>query len=71
MIWNYQKLLGRIKEMCGTQESFAEQIGIGRSSLSQRLNNRLEFSQDEIFRACDVLSIPLDEMQAYFFTPVV
>ena len=71
MTWNYQKLLGRIKEMCGTQDNFAEQLGIGRSSLSQRLNNKLEFSQDEMFRACDILSIPLDEMQLYFFTPRV
>ena len=67
MTWNYQKLLGRIKEMCGTQDNFAEQLGINRSSLSQRLNNRLEFTQNEIFKACDILSIPMEEMEAYFF----
>lgn len=69
MAWNYQKLLGRIKEMCGTQDNFAEQLGINRSSLSQRLNNRLEFTQNEIFKACDILSIPLEEMEDYFFNP--
>lgn len=67
MIWNYQKLLGRIKEMCGTQDNFAEQLGINRSSLSQRLNNKIEFTQEEMFKACGILSIPPNEMHAYFF----
>lgn len=68
MTWNYQKLLGRIKEICGTQDAFAEQLGINRSSLSQRLNNKIEFTQEEMFRACDILSIEPDEMHAYFFS---
>ncbi len=44
MRWNYSKLRGKIKEVCGTQDVFAEKINIGRVSLSQRLNNLLEFS---------------------------
>ena len=54
MGWKYDKLRGRIKEICGTQDAFAEKLGIGRVSLSQRLNNQLEFSQDEIFKSCDI-----------------
>lgn len=50
MNWRYDKLRGKIKEVCGTQDAFAEKLGIGRVSLSQRLNNQLEFSQDEIFQ---------------------
>ncbi len=57
MNWNYSKLKGRIREVCGTQDEFVTRIGIGRVSLSQRLNNILEFSQDEMFRSCDVLGI--------------
>ena len=56
MNWRYDKLRGKIKEVCGTQDAFAEKLGIGRVSLSQRLNNQLEFSQDEIFKPCEILN---------------
>lgn len=68
MEWKYDKLRGKIKEVCGTQDSFAEKLGIGRVSLSQRLNNQLEFSQDEIFKACEILHIDVSDLAAYFFT---
>jgi hypothetical protein len=71
MAWDYSKLRGRIKEVCGTQDVFAEKVGIGRVSLSQRLNNMLEFSQDEMYRACEILGIGMQEIDAYFFTPKV
>lgn len=71
MRWNYNKLKGRIKEMCGTQDEFASRLGIGRVSLSQRLNNQLEFTQDEMFRACDVLEIDRTDIPLYFFAPEV
>ncbi len=71
MRWNYNKLKGRIKEMCGTQDEFAARLGIGRVSLSQRLNNQLEFTQDEMFRACDVLEIERVDIPLYFFVPEV
>lgn len=65
--WNYSKLRGRIKEICGTQEEFANRLGIGCVSLSKRLNNQLEFTQAEMFRACEVLAIPDGELAEYFF----
>lgn len=71
MKWNYAKLRGRIKEIFGTQEAFAKAIGISSVSLSQRLNNVLEFTQEEIFNSCEVLNIPLTEMMSYFFTKIV
>ena len=66
MNWRYDKLRGKIKEVCGTQDMFAEKLGIGRVSLSQRLNNQLEFSQDEIFKSCEILKIDLSDMREYF-----
>ena len=66
MEWRYDKLRGKIKEVFGTQDAFAEKLGIGRVSLSQRLNNQLEFSQDEIFKACKLLNIELCDMPAFF-----
>lgn len=71
LVFDYNKLRGKIREKCYTQEEFAKQIGIGYVSLSKRLNNQLEFSSSEIFKSCNVLGIPADEISAYFFTPEV
>lgn len=71
MNWDYSKLRGKIKEKCGSQDELAAKIGIGRVSLSKRLNNQLDFEQEEIFKACDVLGIEYSEIPAYFFTEIV
>lgn len=71
MKWDYSKLRGKIKEICGTQDAFAEKLGIGRVSLSQRLNNILEFTQEEMYKACEILGIELIELPLYFFTIAV
>lgn len=65
--FDYSKLRGRIKEVCGTQDIFADQIGLGKVSVSQRLNNSLEFSQMEIMRTLDVLHLAPNDIPAYFF----
>lgn len=66
--FNYNRLRGRIKEIYHTQEKFADALGVGRVSLSQRLSNKLEFTQDEILRACQLLNIDWDEMEEFFFS---
>lgn len=71
MTYDYRKLRGRIKEKCGTQDILAKKIGIGRVTLSQRLNNQSEFSQDEIYKSCDVLEINKEDIPIYFFTLLV
>lgn len=63
----YNKLLGKIKEVYGTQEKFAEALEIGRVSLSQRLNGKLEFKQSEISKAIEVLQLEKKDIPAYFF----
>lgn len=70
MSFDYSKLRGKIKEQCGTQEIFAEKMNIGRVSLSQRLNNKLDFSSKEIERACKVLGISYAEIPEYFFCTI-
>ncbi|MCD8190711.1 MAG: DUF739 family protein [Clostridiales bacterium] len=69
--FDYSKLRGRIKEICGTQDVFAGRIGLGTVSVSQRLNNSLEFSQMEITRALDVLNLTPADIPLYFFTKKV
>ncbi|MCI8355154.1 MAG: DUF739 family protein [Lachnospiraceae bacterium] len=71
MSYDYRKLRGRIKEICGTQDSFASKLGIGRVSLSQRLNNQLEFSQSEMLRSCEILGINQEDIPIYFFNAKV
>lgn len=68
--YNYNRLKGRIRERYHTQEKFADALGIGRVSLSQRLSNKLEFTQDEIYRACCLLEIDIAEAWDYFFSDV-
>ena len=71
MAFDYSKLRGKIKEVYGTQDNFATKLGIGRVSLSQRLNNFLDFSQEEINKSCEILGIKKEEIPIYFFTPKV
>ncbi len=71
MAFDYSKLRGKIKEVFETQDKFAEALGIGRVSLSQRLTNKLEFSQTEISRGVDLLGISRDDIPCYFFAPKV
>lgn len=68
MAFDYSKLRGKIKEVYGTQDKFAKKLGIGRVSLSQRLNNLLDFSQEEINKSCEILGIEKKEIPVYFFT---
>lgn len=71
MCFDYNKLRGKIREVFGTQDKFAEALGLGRVSLSQRLNNHLEFTQQEINQACDLLNINKNELANYFFNTKV
>lgn len=71
MAFDYSKLRGKIKEVFGTQDSFAKALGIGRVSLSKRLNNYLDFSQEEIDKAYKLLNLSKEEIPKYFFTTKV
>lgn len=68
---NYSKLRGKIKEVFGTQESFAEAMGMNKVSMSHRLNGKLEWKTTEIYQACKLLQIPLEDNASYFFVPEV
>ncbi|MCC8014690.1 MAG: DUF739 family protein, partial [Eubacterium sp.] len=68
---DYSKLRGKIKEKFNTQDNFAKMLGIGRVSLSQRLNNQLEFSTAEILRAIKLLGLSEKDIPEYFFVQLV
>ena len=71
MLFNYDKLKGRIREVCKTQYNFAQKLGISSTSLSSKLNNNTEFTQSEMNLASIVLGINKQDIPEYFFTPQV
>ena len=71
MTYDYSKLDGLITEKCKTRAAFAKQIGRSERSVSLKMNGKVEWSQNEITRACEVLGIKLDEISAYFFNLIV
>lgn len=72
IIFDFSKLRGRIKEIYGTQTAFATAMLMNEATLSNKLNNNVEFSPKEIYRACVLLCIDLKkELTLYFFTPKV
>lgn len=66
--FDYKKLRGRIREKFTTQAAFASAIGISNVSVSNKLNNIIDWRQEEIEKATDVLEIPYTEVHTYFFT---
>jgi hypothetical protein len=68
---SYSKLRGKIREVFGTQEAFAESMGMDRSTLSLKLNRKSEWTMFEIEKACDLLGIPIIDVYLYFFTAKV
>ena len=66
---SYSKLRGKIREVFGTQEAFAEAMGVNVATVSAKLNGRSEWSRCEMEKACVILGIPMCEMHIYFFCP--
>ena len=67
MKFNYSKLLGRLRECGFTHVQLAKAIGISKATLSAKLNNHFSFTAIEMISICKVLSIPLSEINEYFF----
>lgn len=72
IIFDFNKLRGRIKEIYGTQSAFAIAMLMNDATLSNKLNGNVEFSSKEIVRACILLCIDMEkELKAYFFAQQV
>ena len=70
MSFKYAKLSGRIKEKFKTQERFAEAMNMSPRSISLKLNNKREWKQNEIDKACELLEIQTSEI-GEFFSPTL
>lgn len=69
--YDYRKLRGRIREICGTQEAFAKGIGRSNPFISGVLNGKSYFGQNDIDVGAELLHIPSSEIGEYFFNPKV
>ena len=66
--YTYNKLRGRIIEKFGSQEKFAEKIGISKNSLSLKMTGKTGISQLDIERWSELLDIDKTEFSDYYFT---
>lgn len=71
MSYDYRKLRGRIREKFGTQAEFSRNIGLSEVSVSNKLNNVVDWGQDEMESVIVALEIPLSDIHSYFFTHLV
>lgn len=68
---DYTKLTNKIKEKFNCDVNFAIKMGFSERTLSLKLNNKSEFKQSEILKACKLLNISNKDINSYFFTPKV
>lgn len=66
-MYDFSRLLGKIKECGYTQETLAKAIGKDKSTLCSKLNNKGEFKAAEIDGICKALDISNEEIGLYFF----
>lgn len=66
-MYNYDKLMGRIIERCGTQSNFSKMMCLSERTISLKLSGKIEFKQGEIDKACEILKIKKEEIVEYFF----
>ena len=62
----YKKLRGRIVEMFGSQQEFAEHIGVTIQTVSRKLNGKVGFSQKDIVIWSEALGLELKDAGLYF-----
>lgn len=65
---SYPKLRGKIREVYGINEKFANAMGMDLSSLSAKLNNKSPWKREEIEKACELLDVRIEEVHLYFFS---
>lgn len=67
MSYDYSSLLGKIVEKYGTQYNFAIAMGLSERSISLKLNGKVPWKDDEIYKASTILGIKLEDISRYFF----
>ena len=64
----FPKLDGKITEIFGTRGNFADALKISQNSMCSKMNGKRKWKAREIVKACELLSIPKEEIAIYFFS---
>lgn len=67
MAFDYSKLNGKIIEKYGSRQAFAQAFGVSMQTISQKLNNKVRFSSDDMIKTAQLLGFPPEEISSYFF----
>lgn len=68
VIFNYNKLKGRIVEKFGSQAKFAEAMDWSERTLSLKINGKIPWKQTDICKAIELLQLSETDIQIYFFS---
>lgn len=71
MEFDFRQFIGLIVAIYGSRGAFAKEMGMSKSALSNKLNNKTAWSTKEIRKCCELLAIPPKDIGLYFFTPKV
>lgn len=63
----YGRLREKIREVVNTIQVFADEMGMNKSTLSNKLNGKTAWKHSEIEKACKLLGIPMEQVCEYFF----
>lgn len=66
-IYSYNKLRGRIIEKYGSQKNFSIKLGITEQALSNKMQCKAGFSQEDIEHWAELLGIDRSQFSEYFF----
>lgn len=68
LIFDFSKLVGKIKEQYKNRYEFCDKINLSANSLSKKLNNKVPFTSPEIYKMVEVLGIDVKDIHLYFYT---
>ncbi len=68
MVMDYHILVCKIEEVFGSQNCFADAMGMEYKTLQRKLNNEIDWQLCEINKAMDILGVPPLFIDLFFFT---
>lgn len=63
----YGRVRGKVKQVFGSMEQFADAWGKSTSIVSKKLNGKIKLTSDDIEEMSKLLGIPMDRVHEYFF----
>ncbi|SKA13516.1 Protein of unknown function [Pilibacter termitis] len=67
MSYDYSKLLGKIVEKYGTQYNFSVAMELSERTISLKLNGKVRWKDEEIYKATKLLNLNVADIPKYFF----